>query len=175
MNAWARLACYPQRNFYPLNNHASMRYEKVTKPYFRNCSTCESYSKATLCLYTLRLISIQPEVTLGILRYSLVRHRPSETAHQTLFWLPDIGLQSEINQLEGSVPGLTPYWPEPILQSLLPTLCNNKFISMPSYSKDAGVFLSMCDKAASSQPFHFRRAPCQDSFQLVTSFVQDAY
>ena len=142
MNAWARLACYPQGNFYPLTNRASMCHEKVTKPYFRNCSTCESYSKATLCLYTLRLISIQPEVTLGILRYSLVRHRPSETAHQTLFWLPDIGPQSEINQLEGSVPLTTPFRPKSKLQSLLPTLCNTRFISMLSYSKDAGVFLS---------------------------------
>jgi hypothetical protein len=91
MDARARLACYPQGNFYPLNNRATMRNEKVTKPYFRNCLTCRSHSKATLCLYTLRLISIQPEVTFGILRYSLVRSRPSQTAHQALFWLPDHG------------------------------------------------------------------------------------
>jgi hypothetical protein len=97
VNARARLACYPQRNFYPLNNHASICNERVTKPYFRNCSTCMSHSKATLCLYTLLLISIQDEVTLGILRYILVRHRPSETAHQTLSWYPDSGTQSEIN------------------------------------------------------------------------------
>jgi hypothetical protein len=89
MNAWARLACYPRGNFYPMTNHASTRHDKVTKPYFRNCLTCESYSKATLCLYTLRLISIQPEVTFGILRYSLVRDRPSQTTYQTLSQDPD--------------------------------------------------------------------------------------
>lgn len=142
MNAWARLACYPRGNFYPLTNRASTRHEKVTKPYFRNCLTCRSRSKATLCLYTLRLISIQPEVTFGILRYSLVRHRPSETVHQTLFWLPDSRLQSEIKNLEGSVPLMAPPQLAPRLQSLLPTLYNRNFIPMPSYSKDLGVFLS---------------------------------
>ena len=142
MNAWARLACYPRGNFYPLNNRASMRYEKVTKSYFRNCLTCRSRSKATLCLYTLRLISIQPEVTFEILRYSLVRDRPSQTAHQTLFWLPDSGLQSEIRNLQGSVPRSTQYQPKPILQSLLPTLCNKNLIPMLRYSKAPGVFLS---------------------------------
>jgi hypothetical protein len=142
MNAWARLACYPRGNFYPMTNHASTCHEKVTKPYFRNCLTCRSRSKATLCLYTLRLISIQPEVTLGILRYSLVRVRPRQTVHQTLFWLPDSRLQSEIKQMQGSVPRSTPPRPRSWLQSLLPTLCNTSFISMPSYSKDLGVFLS---------------------------------
>jgi hypothetical protein len=38
-----------------------------------------------LCLYTRRLISIQPEGTFGRLRYLLGGDRPSQTAHQTLF------------------------------------------------------------------------------------------
>lgn len=142
MNAWARLACYPRGNFYPLTNRASTCYEKVTKPYFRNCLTCKSRSKATLCLYTLLPISIRDEVTFGILRYSLVRHRPSETIHQTLFWFPDSGIQSEVKLSEGSVPGSAPFRPESKLQSLLPTLCTKSITPMPSYSKDLGVFLS---------------------------------
>ena len=43
-----------------------------------------SRSQATLCQYTLRLISIQPEVTFVRLRYSLGGDRPSQTAYQTL-------------------------------------------------------------------------------------------
>ena len=53
-------------------------------PHFRDCSTCQSYSKADLYHYALQLISIQLESTFGILRYFLVRNRPSQTAHQTL-------------------------------------------------------------------------------------------
>ncbi len=91
MDAWARLACYPRGNFYPLNKSATTRYLRVTMPHFRDCSTCQSYSKADLCHYTLQLISIQLESTLGILRYSLVRNRPSQTAYQTLSLRPDHG------------------------------------------------------------------------------------
>ena len=52
---------------------------------FRTCSTCLSRSQAPLCLYTLRLISEQPEGTFGRLRYILGGDRPSQTAHLTLF------------------------------------------------------------------------------------------
>jgi hypothetical protein len=94
MNARAVLACYPRGNFYPLTNDASTRHQKVTKPCFRNCSTCQSCSKAPLCLYTLRLISIQPEGTLGILRYSLVRDRPNQTTHLAMFGCPEANFVS---------------------------------------------------------------------------------
>ena len=43
-----------------------------------------SRSQAPLCVYTLRLVSIQAEGTLVRLRYSLGGDRPSQTAHQTL-------------------------------------------------------------------------------------------
>jgi hypothetical protein len=43
---------------------------------------------------------------------------------------------------------------------------------MPSFSKAPGVFLSMCKQAASSQPFQLRRAPAQDSCQLVRPFMR---
>lgn len=142
MNAWARLACYPRGNFYPINNRTSTCYEKVTKPYFRNCLTCRSRSKATLCLYTLLLVSIQDEVTFGILRYSLVRDRPSQTTHQTLFWLPDSWLQSVAKLSKGSVTLMTPLQLASKFQSLLPTLYNKSFTTMSSCSKDPGVFLS---------------------------------
>ena len=89
VNAWARLACYPRGNFYPLNKGASTRHLRVTMPHFRDCSTCQSRSKAGLYHCALQLISIQLEPTFGILRYSLVRYRPSQTAPLTLFLIPD--------------------------------------------------------------------------------------
>jgi hypothetical protein len=51
---------------------------------FPLCSTCTSRSQATLCHYTRRLISNQPEVTFVRLRYTLGGNRPSQTARLTL-------------------------------------------------------------------------------------------
>ena len=79
-----RSACYPRRTFYPLSDGPSIRNHRITKPYFRTCSTCRSRSQAPLCLYTLRLVSNQPEGTFGRLRYTLGGDRPSQTTRLTL-------------------------------------------------------------------------------------------
>jgi hypothetical protein len=84
MNSWARLACYPRGSFCPLSHDPSTRCRKITKPDFRLCSTCRSRSQAPFCLYTLWLVSIQPEGTFGRLRYLLGGDRPSQTAHLKL-------------------------------------------------------------------------------------------
>ena len=85
VDSWARLACYPRGSFYPLSHDPSTRSRGITKTDFRLCSTCRSRSQAPLCLYTLRLVSIQSEGTFVRLRYLLGGDRPSQTAHQTLF------------------------------------------------------------------------------------------
>ncbi len=85
MNFWARLACYPRGSFYPVSHGLSTQCRGITKPDFRLCSACLPYSQAPLCLYTLRLVSIQPEGTFGRLRYLLGGDRPSQTAHLPLF------------------------------------------------------------------------------------------
>ena len=84
MNSWARSACYPQSTFYPLSDGASTRYRRITKTYFRTCSTCQSHSQAPLCLYTLRMVSNHAEGTFARLRYSLGGDRPSQTARLTM-------------------------------------------------------------------------------------------
>jgi hypothetical protein len=84
MDAWKRLACYPQGSFYPLSPGPSMRNRKITNSDFRPCSCCSTRSQALLCVYALRLISNQSERTFERLRYSLGGDRPSQTAHQTL-------------------------------------------------------------------------------------------
>jgi hypothetical protein len=88
VDAWARLACYPRGNFYPLSDGHSTLSRRITMPDFRPCSTCKSHSQAPLCHYTLRLISIQAEGTFGRLRYLLGGDRPSQTTHQALFGAP---------------------------------------------------------------------------------------
>src|SRR5205807_10485677 len=79
VNSWAGSACYPRRTFYPLSDGPSIQNRRITNSYFRTCSTCLSRSQAGLCVYTLRLISKQPEPTFERLRYSLGGDRPSQT------------------------------------------------------------------------------------------------
>ena len=81
MNSWRRPACYPRGSFYPVSHGPSTRCRGITKPDFRLCSACWPYSQAPLCLYTQRLVSIQPEGTFGRLRYIFAGDRPSQTAH----------------------------------------------------------------------------------------------
>ena len=65
-----------------------MRYHRITKSYFRTCSTCKSRSQSPLYLYTLRMISNHAEGNFERLRYSLGGDRPSQTAQQTLSPMP---------------------------------------------------------------------------------------
>src|SRR6185295_2064703 len=81
VNSWARSACYPRGSFYPISYGLSTQRRRITKSDFRLCSTCPSRSQAGFCLYTLWLVSIQPEPTFERLRYSFGGDRPSQTAH----------------------------------------------------------------------------------------------
>jgi len=67
-----------------LSDGPSTQNRRITRPYFRTCSTCKSRSQAPLCPCTLQLIADQLEGTFGRLRYILGGDRPSQTAHQTL-------------------------------------------------------------------------------------------
>ena len=84
VNSQARSACYPQSTFYPMSDGPSMWYHRITNTCFRNCSTCQSRSKAPFCVCTLRLVSNQPEGTFARLRYIFGGDRPSQTAHQAV-------------------------------------------------------------------------------------------
>src|SRR5246127_1189365 len=84
VNSWGRSACYPRRTFYPLSDGPSIQNRRITKTYFRTCSTCWSRSQAPLCLCTRRPVSNRAEGTFARLRYSLGGDRPSQTTHQTV-------------------------------------------------------------------------------------------
>ena len=100
MNSWWRSACYPRSTFYPLSDGDSTFYRRVTKPYFRTCSTCRSRSQPTLYLYALLVITNHDEVSFGLLRYSLGGYRPSKTARLTLstLWIHRSGVRFPISQ-----------------------------------------------------------------------------
>src|SRR5215208_4288422 len=68
-----------------MSHGPSIRCHRITNADFRLCSTCLSRSQAPFCVYTLRLVSIQPEGTFARLRYLLGGDRPSQTAHLSLF------------------------------------------------------------------------------------------
>ena len=135
VNSWGRSACYPRGNFYPLSDGNSILYRRITKPYFRICSTCLSYSQAPFCLYTLRMISNHSEGTFGRLRYSLGGDRPSQTAHLTLSPTRIHGCRLEIRNIKSGIPRATPQHLTTLLLSLPPILYIMFRISISSYSK----------------------------------------
>ena len=68
-----------------MSDDPSIRNHRITKTYFRTCSTYLSRSQAPFYLYALCLIADQAEGTIALLRYSLGGDRPSQTAQLTLF------------------------------------------------------------------------------------------
>ena len=102
-----RGACYPQGSFYPLSDGPSTRYHRITKPYFRTCSSCLTRSQAPFCLYTLRAISGRAEGTFGRLRYSFGGDRPSQTARLTLSRISLLS-RLEFQYIKGGIPTSAP-------------------------------------------------------------------
>src|SRR5258708_35480844 len=84
MNSWLRSACYPRRTFYPLSDGPSMQNHRITKAYFRTCSSCRTRSQPRLCFCTRRLISKQPELSFALFRYCLGADPPSQTTRLTM-------------------------------------------------------------------------------------------
>jgi hypothetical protein len=142
VNSWTSPACYPRGSFYPVSHGPSTRYRGITKPVFRLCSTRWSCSQAPLCLYTLWLVSIQPEGTFGRLRYSFRRRPPQSNCPPGTVPHPDNGVGLESRQSQGGISPLAPPRLAPRLLSLPPILhrlCPN---SMPSCSKaPRGLFV----------------------------------
>ena len=137
VNSWAGSACYPRRTFYPLSDGPSIQNRRITNSYFRTCSTCLSHSQAGLCVYTLRLISKQPEPTFERLRYNLGGDRPSQTTRLIVSLDRIHGRRLETEQHKGGISPLTPPSPRARLQSLPPILRIPCPVSLSSYSKGA--------------------------------------
>ena len=67
-----------------MSDDPSIRDHRITKPYFRICSTYPSRSQAPFYLCARRLIANQAEGTFGLLRYFFGGDRPSQTAQLTM-------------------------------------------------------------------------------------------
>ena len=67
-----------------MSDGLSIQHRRITKPYFRTCSTDKSRSQAPFYAYALRLIANQAEGTFELLRYILGGDRPSQTAQLTM-------------------------------------------------------------------------------------------
>ena len=135
MDAWALSACYPQSTFYPLSNDDSTFHRWITRPCFRNCSTCRSYSKAHFYPYALHTIANRAECTFVLLRYRFGGNRPSQTDPLTLSQSRIHGLQLDIQVIKGGISLMTPPPLARRLQSLPPILHMNTRIPISDYSK----------------------------------------
>ena len=135
MNARRRSACYPRSTFYLLSDGPSTRDHRVTKPCFRTCSTYQSRSQASLCLYTLRTIANRAEDAFGLLRYSLGGDRPSQTAHQALSPARIHGSRLDGSWHKGGISRLALPDPEVRFQRLPPILRMRHKTPIPGYSK----------------------------------------
>ena len=67
-----------------MSDGLSIQHRRITKSYFRICSTYGSRSQAPFYLYARCLIANQAEGTFELLRYSFGGDRPSQTAQLTL-------------------------------------------------------------------------------------------
>ena len=79
-----------------MSDGPSIQNHRITKSYFRICSTYESRSQAPFYLCAQCLIANQAEGTFELLRYSLGGDRPSQTARLTLSFAPIQGIKVRI-------------------------------------------------------------------------------
>ena len=118
-----------------MSDGPSIRDRRITKPWFPICSTCRSRSQARFCLYTLRLVSNQPERTFGSLRYILGGDRPSQTTRLTGSLTRIHGPRLELQNDESGISPVAPPKPKPWVRSLPPILRTTHRNSLPSCSK----------------------------------------
>ena len=137
VNSWGKSACYPRRTFYPLSDGPSTQNHRITKPCFRTCSTCLSCSQAPLCLYTRRLVSIQPEGTFGRLRYILGGDRPSQTTRLAMSPSRIHGSGLEPQNHKGGISLVAPRRLTPTYRRLPPMLHMRHRSPLPGCSKGA--------------------------------------
>ena len=115
-----------------------MQYHRITIPCFRTRSACLPHCQARFCYCTPRLVTNQPERTLGSLRYPFGGDHPSQTTHQVLSPIPGLEHQSE----KGGISTLDPQRLATPLLLLPPILHMPDQHSILSYSKGArGLFV----------------------------------
>ena len=110
-------------------------YHRITKSYFRTCSTRRCRSQAPFCLCTLRMVSDHSEGTFERLRYPFGGDRPSQTAHLTMSPSPLQGCWLETQYCKGGIPTAAPWQLASPFLSLPPILYMQYRIPVPNWSK----------------------------------------
>ena len=135
VDSWGGSACYPRSTFYPLSDGHSTLSRRITRAYFRICSTCRSRSQARLYSCTLRTIANRSEPTLRAPPLHFRRRPPQSNYPPDTVPCPDNGARLELQSAEGGIPRVTPPGLAPQLQSLPPILYTTNQSPMSSCSK----------------------------------------
>ncbi len=128
VNYWARLACYPRGNFYPISSGATIRYPvqstgytggSLSPTFVPDRLVCLSVKLAYAFILTVRFPSglSQPY---GLRCYPLSGDHPSQTAHQALSPSINSGLGDNDDKVGVSL--ATPSTPKGRIHSLPTTL-----------------------------------------------------
>ena len=110
-------------------------YHRITKSYFRTCSTRRCRSQAPFCLCALRMVSDHPEGTFERLRYLFGGDRPSQTPRQTLSRNRFHCSRLENQCCRGGIPTAAPEGLASSLHSLPPILYVQHRVPASSWSK----------------------------------------
>ena len=135
VDSWGGSACYPRSTFYPLSDGHSTLSRRITRAYFRICSTCRSRSQARLYSCTLRTIANRSERTLRAPPLHFRRRPPQSNYPPHAVPAPDNGSGLEAQNSQGGIPRLTPRELTPPLQSLPPILGSEHQTSTQNCSK----------------------------------------
>src|SRR3972149_3990047 len=136
VNSWTRSACYPRRTFYPLSDGPSIRDHRITKPYFRTCSTYRSRSLAPFYLCARCLITNQAEGTNWAPPLLFRRRPPQSNCPTDTVRCPDSRESTlELKHKQGGISPTTPPELAPRLQSLPPILHSPYHSPISAYSK----------------------------------------
>ena len=135
VDSWARSACYPRSTFYPLSDGHSTLGRRITRTYFRICSTCLSRSHARFYSCALRTVADRPERTLRAPPLRFGRRPPQSNYPPGTVRAPDHGRALGCRNGEGSIPRAPPRGLASPLRRLLPILYTPNQQPMPSCSK----------------------------------------
>ena len=137
MNSWAVSACYPRRTFCPLSDGPSIQNHRITRSYFRTCSTCQSRSQARLCHYTIQYDFRPYLANLRAPPLLFGRRPPQSNCLPCTVPGPDNEPRLEPQTDQAGISRLAPRWLAPPLQSLPAILHRSVHSPMQSYSKGA--------------------------------------
>ena len=110
-------------------------YHRITKSYFRTCSTRRCHSQAPFCLCALRMVSVHSEGTFERLRYPFGGDRPSQTPRQTLSPATIQWRRLETWYCRGGIPTSAPWQLASPLLCLPPILYIQHRVPVSSWSK----------------------------------------